>query len=65
MRIKKTDKSSDAPERTIPLSEKEHIRNAEEFVCLPYLGFVQNILGRIRTLVMGILCLFIATAVAV
>jgi hypothetical protein len=61
----KPNESSTAPEPSLPLSDKEHIRNAEEFVCLPYLGFVQNILGRIRTLTMGILCLFIATAVAV
>jgi hypothetical protein len=47
------------------LSEKQYIRSAEEFVCLPYLGFVQNILGRMRSIVMSILCLFIATAVAI
>jgi hypothetical protein len=38
---------------------------AEEFVALPYVGFIQNILGRIRTIVLGILCLFIATTLAV
>jgi hypothetical protein len=47
------------------LSEKHYIRSAEEFVCLPYLGFVQNILGRMRSIVMGILCLFVATAIAI
>jgi hypothetical protein len=57
--------SSSSPEHSLPLADEDHIRNAEEFVCLPYLGFVQNILGRIRTLVMGILWLFVATAVAV
>jgi hypothetical protein len=49
----------------LPLSTQAHIRNAEEFVCLPYLGFVQNILGRMRTIVMSVLCLFVATAVAI
>jgi hypothetical protein len=48
-----------------PLSEKHYIRSAEEFVCLPYLGFVQNILGRMRSIVMSILCLFVATAIAI
>jgi hypothetical protein len=48
-----------------PLPEKQHIRDAEEFVCLPYLGFVQNILGRMRTLVMSTLLLFVATTVAI
>jgi hypothetical protein len=48
-----------------PLSKKQYIRDAEEFVCLPYLGFVQNILGRMRSMVMSILWLFVATALAI
>jgi hypothetical protein len=48
-----------------PLSEKQYIRDAEEFVCLPYMGFVQNILGRMRSMVMSILWLFVATAIAI
>jgi hypothetical protein len=48
-----------------PLSQKEHVRDAEEFVCLPYMGFVQNILGRMRSMVMSILWLFFATAIAI
>jgi hypothetical protein len=48
-----------------PLSKKQYIRDAEEFVCLPYMGFVQNILGRMRSMVMGILWLFVATAMAI
>jgi hypothetical protein len=43
----------------------EYIRNAEELVCLVYLGFIQNVLGRMRTLVMQLLCLFLAAALAV
>jgi hypothetical protein len=46
-------------------SVKEHIRNAEELVCLTYLGFAQNMLGRIRTIVMGALCLFVTLTLAV
>jgi hypothetical protein len=38
---------------------------AEEFFVLPYVGFIQNILGRIRTIVLGSLLLFIATTLAV
>ena len=48
-----------------PLSDKQYVRSAEEFVCLPYLGFVQNILGRMRSIVMSILFLFVATAIAI
>jgi hypothetical protein len=46
---------------TSPQVPEEHIRNAEEFVCLNYLAFIQNILGRLRTLVMSILVLFLAS----
>jgi len=46
-------------------SVPHRILAAEEFVVLPYVGFIQNILGRIRTIVLGILCLFIATTLAV
>ena len=42
----------------------EHIRNAEEFVCLTYLSFVQNVLGRLRTMAMTIVALFLASTVA-
>ena len=40
----------------------EHL---EELFLLPYLGFIQNILGRIRTIVLGSLFLFIASTFAV
>jgi len=43
----------------------EYLRNAEELVCLVYLGFIQNILGRIRTLVMAMLWVFVAATVSV
>jgi hypothetical protein len=42
-----------------------HLRNAEELVCLVYMAFIQNILGRMRSLVMGIICLFLSITVAV
>jgi hypothetical protein len=48
-----------------PESKEEHIRNAEELTCLTYLGFVQNILGRIRTMALAGLFLFVATTLAV
>jgi hypothetical protein len=49
---------------TPPFPKGPHLRNAEEFVCLAYLGFVQNILGRLRTIVMSIAALFIAPTIA-
>lgn len=47
-----------------PQAKEEHVRNAEEFVCLTYLGFIQNILGRLRTLAMTIVALFFATTIS-
>ena len=44
---------------------KPHVRAAEEFFVLPYLAFIQNILGRIRTIALGMLCLFVATTLAI
>jgi len=57
--------SEEGQDTAPPLSEKQYIRDAEEFVCLPYMGFVQNILGRMRSIVMSILWLFVATAIAI
>jgi hypothetical protein len=42
-----------------------HIRNAEELVCFVYMAFIQNILGRMRSLVMGMICVFISITAAV
>jgi hypothetical protein len=49
----KGDKENATPP-AIPLAKHEHIQNAEEFVCLTYLGFIQNVLGRLRTLAVTI-----------
>ncbi|HET7107504.1 MAG TPA: hypothetical protein VFI38_11895 [Candidatus Acidoferrum sp.] len=49
----------------VPAQSKEkYVQNAEEFVCLTYLGYVQNVLGRIRTMAMTVVVLFIAATVA-
>ena len=42
-----------------------HVRAAEEFVVLPYLGFIQNILGRVRTIAFSIVSLFVAATLGV
>jgi hypothetical protein len=49
---------------TPPRAREAHIRNAEEFVCLTYLGFIQNILGRLRTMALSIIAIFVAAAFA-
>jgi hypothetical protein len=57
-------------EKTDPYAQsvaslEPHIRNAEELVCLVYMGFIQNVLGRMRSIVMSIICVFIAITIAV
>jgi len=46
-------------------SLEPHVRAAEEFFCLPYIGFIQNILGRIRSITFSITLLFIAATLSV
>jgi hypothetical protein len=50
-----------APTNQVP----DVVRAAEEFFILPYLGFIQNTLGRIRTMVFGLLALFVGMTLAV
>jgi hypothetical protein len=42
-----------------------HVRAAEEFFVLPYLAFIQNMLGRFRTIALGMLWLFLGVTLAV
>jgi hypothetical protein len=48
-----------------PLAKQDYVRNAEEFVCLTYLGFVQNILGRLRTMAISIVVLSVSCCIAI
>lgn len=58
-------KDKDIAASHLPRSEYAHIRNAEELVCLTYLGFIQNALGRLRTIVLSIVVLFLASTLAI
>lgn len=57
--------ASNAAKKIAPLSEEPSVRNAEELVCLMYLGFIQNILGRVRTMAISIVALFVSCSVAI
>lgn len=46
------------------LSAIPTVRAAEEFVCYHYISYFQNILARMRTIVLAIVALFVATAFA-
>jgi hypothetical protein len=49
----------------IKLSYNLRVRAGEEFVCLTYVSYLQNLLGRMRTMVLSIAGLFAAIALAV
>jgi hypothetical protein len=59
---KETKDTSDIP--WVNDAMPQYVLAAEEFVVLPYLGFIQNMLGRIRTIVLGSLFLFVAATLA-
>jgi hypothetical protein len=46
----------------LPLSDDETVRRAEEFICLIYVGYLQNLLARMRSMVLSILGIFAAIA---
>jgi hypothetical protein len=54
-----------APHEKIRLCENLPVRAGEEFVCLIYAGYLQNLLGRMRTMVLAVAGVFAAIAVAV
>jgi len=60
------EKNETAEAATCPLppAPEKHIQNAEEFVCLNYLAFIQNVLGRLRTMTLTIMLLLIVSTVA-
>jgi hypothetical protein len=65
IQVEPDDKGDDDHRQGPRPSKNELIRNAEELVCLTYLGFAQNLLGRIRTIVLGGVYLFVAATIAV
>jgi hypothetical protein len=49
----------------ITLSDKMPVRLGEEFLCVIYVGYLQNLLGRMRTMVLSMVGIFAAIAIAV
>jgi hypothetical protein len=47
------------------LSENETVRAAEEFVCFHYIAFIQNILARMRTMILSMIFLFVAVCLSI
>ncbi len=43
----------------------EPVASAEEFVCLHYISYIQNILARMRTMILSLACLFVAVCFAI
>lgn len=49
----------------MPTVDDPVIATAEEFVCLHYVSYIQNILARMRTMVFSMIFLFVAICLAV
>jgi hypothetical protein len=56
---------ADPSKEHLPLSGKQSVRLAEEFVCLVYVGYLQNLLARLRTMVLSTTGVFAAIALSV
>jgi hypothetical protein len=49
----------------ITLSRNPIVRAAEEFVCFHYIAYIQNILARMRTMIVSMMSLFLAISFAI
>jgi hypothetical protein len=47
------------------LETQAPVQAAEEFFILPYLGFIQNTIGRMRSIALSIMVLFVAATLAI
>ena len=48
----------------LPLSDVSAVRLGEEFICLVYVGYLQNILARMRTMVLSMAGVFVAISLS-
>jgi hypothetical protein len=63
-----TAKAEDETERNLfamELSKDPIIRTEEEFVCFHYIAFIQNILARMRTMILSMIYLFVSICLAI
>jgi hypothetical protein len=56
---------SERPSFDIPLSKYPSIRAAEEFVCFHYIAFIQNVLARMRTMILSMIFLFVGVCLSI
>jgi hypothetical protein len=52
-------------ERHLSISKDKVIAAAEEFVCIHYVSYIQNVLARMRTMVLSIIFLFVSVCLTV
>jgi hypothetical protein len=57
--------AEEGKQERLPLSEDAVVQHAEEFVCMIYVGYLQNMLARMRTMVLSIAGIFAAIALSV
>ena len=57
--------ASEAGKVQLPLSNNAVVQRAEEFVCMVYVGYLQNMIARMRTIVLSIAGVFLAIALSI
>ncbi len=60
----KNSDADNAVSETLPVSEDAATRVGEEFVCLLYVSYMQNILARMRTMVFSMSAIYVSTMLA-
>jgi hypothetical protein len=65
MAVPETPAEGSTARERIKLSENAPVQAGEEFVCLMYVGYLQNLLGRMRTMVLSMAGIFAAIALSV
>jgi hypothetical protein len=65
MAVPETPAEGSTTRERIKLSENAPVKAGEEFVCLMYVGYLQNLLGRMRTMVLSMAGIFAAIALSV
>jgi hypothetical protein len=65
MAVPETPAEGSTARERIKLSDNAPVQAGEEFVCLMYVGYLQNLLGRMRTMVLSMAGIFAAIALSV
>ncbi len=61
----KTEDDDTSESAQLPLNPNPVVQAAEEFVAFHYIAFIQNIVARMRTMTLSMICLFVAVCLSI